>query len=65
MPVDLSTATTKTAPKPYKWSFLRQTTTLATTAGINTYDLPDGYNGMIISLTHTTDETLHAAVDVL
>ena len=59
MPVDMSTATKKTAPKPYRWSFLRQTTTLATTAGIDTYDLPSGYNGMIIPLTHTTDETFN------
>ena len=57
MPVDLSTATTKTAPKPYRWSFLRQTTTLATTSGQETYVLPDGYNGMIIPFKHTTDDT--------
>ena len=59
MPVDMSTASKRTAPKPYRWSFLRQTTTLATTAGIDTYDLPDGYNGLIIPLTHTTDETFN------
>lgn len=57
MPVDMSTATKRSAPKPYRWSFLRQTTTLATTAGQELYPLPDGYNGMIIPLKHTTEDT--------
>lgn len=61
MPVDSSTIDrrTRSGPKPYRWSFLRQTTTLATVAGQEKYDLPIGYNGMIISLTHTTDETFN------
>lgn len=63
MPVDMSTIVTtgriRSAPKPYRWSFLRQTTTLATTSGTDTYDLPIGYNGMIIPLKHTTDETFN------
>jgi hypothetical protein len=59
MPIDLSTAAKGVGPKPYRWSFLRQTTTLATVAGTTTYALPDGYNGMIIPLTHTTSETIN------
>jgi len=63
MPMDLSTAAftsggkQRSQPKPYRWSFLRQTTTLATVAAQEKYDLPTGYNGMIIPLKHTTDDT--------
>ena len=63
MPVDMSTIVTTgritSAPKPYRWAFLRQTTTLATIVGQELYDLPTGYNGMIIPLKHTTEDTFN------
>lgn len=59
MPVDASTGSKNTAPKPFRWSFLRQTTTLSTVAGQETYILPSGYNGMVIPLKHQTDETFN------
>lgn len=63
MPTDASTAVTigkqKIPAKPYSWSFLRQTTTLSTVAGTETYQLPVGFNGMIIPPKHTTPQTLN------
>lgn len=59
MPVDSSTAAKGVGARPYRWSFLRKTTTLATVAGTETYLLPDDYNGMIIPLTHTTSDTVN------
>jgi len=47
----------RVVPSPYRWSFLRQTTTLATADGVDTYELPTGYNGMIIPLKHTTPDS--------
>ena len=63
MPVDDSTSVTtgriRSQPKPYRWSFLRQTTTLSVVSGLDTYDLPIGFNGMIVPLKHTTPQTLN------
>lgn len=61
MPLDMSTVIkvgrTTTTAKPYRWAFLRQTSTLATVVNQEEYDLPAEYNGMIISFRHTTDDT--------
>ena len=72
MPSDASTVITsgskRSAPKPYRWSFLRQTTTLSTVVGQETYTLPTGYNGMIIPFKHTQDDTfnpIHVPLEVI
>jgi hypothetical protein len=51
MPIDASTG------KAYQWSFLRQTTTLSTVSGTDTYKLPTGFSSLEVSFKHTTPQS--------
>lgn len=46
----------------YQWSFMQPTTTLATVADTDTYDLPDDFGSMVGQMQFNVDATYHRSI---